>query len=415
MIEKIIARPSMRARHEQSPLLREREQYLAHLAQQGTNHQQLQSVAAILLNVIRFMDLSELRSVDREEIRKAGELWAQDKEFHKVGEGRKSSAIKLTNVARGWFRFLGRLTIPTDPIGPFDDLLADFVHELRVRWGLAIVTVESYRYRASIFLEWLAERHDRFSSATLNDVDDFLDLKRAGGWKTGTIVCECQALRSFFGHAGMRGWCGPELASCIRSPRTPRYDGAPRGPSWGDVRRLIHFTSGSKKSEIRVHAIILLCSIYGLRSSEVAGLRLEDFDWRNETLTVKRAKHGRTQQYPIQYEVGEAILRYLRYVRPRCACHNLFVTLYPPYNQVVTATLRRTVAKYMKGSKIESAHHGPHAFRHACATQLLKKGSSLQEIADFLGHRDTRSVSIYAKYDSRSLRKVAAFSLGWVR
>src|ERR1700722_12541241 len=74
MIKNIIAQPSIRARHEQAPLLREREQYLAHLAQQGTNHQQIQSVAAILLNVVHFMELSELRSVRREEIQKAGEL-----------------------------------------------------------------------------------------------------------------------------------------------------------------------------------------------------------------------------------------------------------------------------------------------------------------------------------------------------
>ena len=80
MIETIIARQSMRARHEQSPLLREREQYLTHLAQHGTNHRQLQSVAASLLNVIHFMELSELRSVNRDEIQKA--VQPKDKKNH---------------------------------------------------------------------------------------------------------------------------------------------------------------------------------------------------------------------------------------------------------------------------------------------------------------------------------------------
>ena len=36
---------------------------------------------------------------------------------------------------------------------------------------------------------------------------------------------------------------------------------------------------------------------------------------------------------------------------------------------------------------------------------------SLREIADFLGHRDLRSVSIYAKLDVRALGKVADFTL----
>lgn len=64
---------------------------------------------------------------------------------------------------------------------------------------------------------------------------------------------------------------------------------------------------------------------------------------------------------------------------------------------------------------IESVNIGPHALRHSCATRLLSQGSSLQEIADFLGHRDLNSVSIYARYDNRLLRKVGAFSLAGVQ
>ena len=69
----------------------------------------------------------------------------------------------------------------------------------------------------------------------------------------------------------------------------------------------------------------------------------------------------------------------------------------------------------MRRLRIELEHVGPHSLRHACATRLLKKGASLKEIADFLGHRNIQSVGIYARYDTRSLRKVAAFSLAGVR
>jgi integrase/recombinase XerD len=33
------------------------------------------------------------------------------------------------------------------------------------------------------------------------------------------------------------------------------------------------------------------------------------------------------------------------------------------------------------------------------------------DIADFLGHRSTKCVQSYARYDTRRLKKVAAFSL----
>jgi integrase len=61
------------------------------------------------------------------------------------------------------------------------------------------------------------------------------------------------------------------------------------------------------------------------------------------------------------------------------------------------------VASRMKSLEIKSKNFGAHSLRHACATQLLHEGSSLPEIAEFLGHRDLKSVSIYAKHDIEAL------------
>lgn len=49
--------------------------------------------------------------------------------------------------------------------------------------------------------------------------------------------------------------------------------------------------------------------------------------------------------------------------------------------------------------------------RRACATELLRRGYPLKDIADFLGHSNLRSVSNYARFDSASLGNVARFSL----
>jgi hypothetical protein len=45
-----------------------------------------------------------------------------------------------------------------------------------------------------------------------------------------------------------------------------------------------------------------------------------------------------------------------------------------------------------------------------CSIYALRS-SEVKDIADFLGHWDTRLVGLYAKFDTRSLRKVAAFNL----
>jgi integrase/recombinase XerD len=249
------------------------------------------------------------------------------------------------------------------------------------------------------------------SQMTAEDVEGFMEGKRAAGCKPRTIAGNCNRLRSFFRYAELRGWVGTAIAHDIRGPRVPRFAATAQGPAWKDVRRLLKFNDEGSPDPLRSRAMLFLFSIYGLRVSEVAGLVLEDFDWINETFTVRRAKRGRIQQFPIQFEVGEAILRYLKDERPICKSRNLFVTLRPPFRRVGTQSIQIMVSRRMKMLGVQSKRMGPHCLRHACATQLLHKGMSLREIADFLGHRDLRSVSIYAKLDVRALRKVADFTL----
>jgi integrase/recombinase XerD len=117
------------------------------------------------------------------------------------------------------------------------------------------------------------------------------------------------------------------------------------------------------------------------------------------------------QQFPIQYEVGEAIIRYLKAGRPKCDCPYLFTTFVTPYRAMRATCLWKIVAARMRKLGIESTNSGPHSLRHACATKLLREESSLRDIADFPGHRGLNAVSIYAKYDPRLLRQVASFSV----
>jgi integrase len=123
----------------------------------------------------------------------------------------------------------------------------------------------------------------------------------------------------------------------IRNPQIRSRDTNVRGPSWKDVRRPIKDSDGPSKADCRARAVLLLCSVYALRSKEVTQLYLNDFDWHNETFTIRRRKGGPIQQFPIQHEVGAEIIRYLQTVRPQCTCRNLFLTRHPSYRPLETA------------------------------------------------------------------------------
>jgi site-specific recombinase XerD len=173
---------------------------------------------------------------------------------------------------------------------------------------------------------------------------------------------------------------------------------------------LLATTEGDRPADIRDRAILLLLAVYGLRAGEVRHLRLEDFDWEQELLSVTCPKTRQTRTYPLSRLVGDAVLRYLKEVRPRSVHRELFLALHAPIRPL--RELWGIVAKRLRPLGVSIPHHGPHALRHACAAHLLAQGLSLKEIGDHLGHRDPDATRLYAKVDLVGLRQVGDFDLG---
>jgi integrase len=156
---------------------------------------------------------------------------------------------------------------------------------------------------------------------------------------------------------------------------------------------------------------LLLLIVYGFRSGEVRQLRLGDLDWEGELIHLRRPKQRRTQVFPLSRTVGDAILRYLKEVRPRTSHREVFLALNGPYRPLHDAALRQVVAWRLRSLGVSLRHYGPHALRHSCATRLLNEGHSLKEIGDYLGHSRPESTLVYAKVDDAGLRAVADFNL----
>jgi integrase/recombinase XerD len=186
----------------------------------------------------------------------------------------------------------------------------------------------------------------------------------------------------------------------------------PMGPSWDEVRRLLAMTESDRPIDIRDRAVSMLLAIYGLRTDEVRHLRLEDLDWENETIRVRCPKPGRVRTFPLVRSVGDAILRYLKEVRPQSVHREVILTLLPPIRPL--RGVWDLVGKRLRKLGVTSPHCGPHALRHACATHLLAEGFSLKEIGDHLGHQLPNTTMIYAKVDFAGLQKVADFDLGGI-
>jgi integrase len=126
--------------------------------------------------------------------------------------------------------------------------------------------------------------------------------------------------------------------------------------------------------------LLLLLTVYGLSAGEVVRLRLNDLDWEQELLTVRRSKSERSQIYPLSRVVGAALIRYLRDARPPASLREVFVNRHPPFRPMNRGTLYLIVARRLRTVNPSLSHYGRYALRHTTATHLLRSGVDINTI-----------------------------------
>ena len=320
--------------------------------------------------------------------------------------------LRFTGHATRWLTFLGRLQPPATATRPYADQVTQFVDFMLLERGLSPRTVDSRCQRISEFLSRIADAGLRLDTLTVVQVDELLARKiRDEGYARVTVQTYASTLRAFFRYAEGRSWCHPGLAAAIMAPRVFPYEALPQGLSWDDVNRALAAAQGDRPADIRDRSLLMLLAVYGLRSSEVVGLHLDDFDWEQEILTITPSKRQKPRTYPLCRPVGNAVLRYLREARPRSSRREVFLTLRAPFRPLPWRGLGQVVQRRLHALDVSLPHYGPHALRHACATHLLEQGLSLKEIGDHLGHQSPETTRIYAKVDLAGLRTVADFDL----
>jgi site-specific recombinase XerD len=374
--------------------------------EEGRSPHTLRNIARILMYLARHLPLHQAE-ITPVEIEASAETWA--KTTHRSATclhiGKREFVFHATN----WMRLLGRLLEPVieRPFAAETDAFLQFAINER---GLSPSTIRHYRICVGEFLCWVDQHRKALLEVTLEDLSSYFQVLARRGLKRTSIVIHVAKLRNFFRYAESRRWCRSGLTA-LDAPRIYRLESLPRGPAWSDVQKLLSSCAGARPIEIRDHAMLLLIAVYGMRSGEVRHLLLEDIDWEGEIIHIRREKQRKSQHYPLVEEVGAAILRYLREVRPRCQRREVFLSAKQPYRALSAGGFGVMVQKRMRRLGIASVCYGPHALRHSCATHLLAEGVSLKEIADHLGHVSLAATQMYAKVNLPALCEVGSLPL----
>ena len=230
-------------------------------------------------------------------------------------------------------------------------------------------------------------------------------------YRSNTISYFLCALRQFLQYLAMRGILRQDLAEALPKVRVIRDATVPSVWDAELVVKLLQAVDRSSPVGKRDYAMLLLAARLGLRVSDIRTLTLDDLDWGASTIGFTQLKTSVPLRLPISEEVGEALIDYLRFGRPKTEHREVFLTLRRPIGPFAeTAKLYEVVTRWrdLAGIRFRGRQrHGLHSLRHTLATQLLREQTPMHVISAILGHATTASTMVYAKADTEMLRSAA--------
>lgn len=280
-------------------------------------------------------------------------------------------------------------------------LLDSFHRYLLEERGLVASTAAAYVHRAGRFVAGIDGRG--LVEVTAADVTAAV-VREAGVVSVGSTQYFVAALRSFLRFCFIDGLIEVDLSAAALATTGRRRSSLPQGIVKADADALLASCDRRRGDGRRDYAVLLTLLRLGLRASEVAGLRLDDIDWRAAEIEV-RGKGRRTDRLPLPADVGEAIAGYLQRGRPPTTSREVFQRLLAPIGALgrggVSFIVRRACAR------AGVVPVGAHRLRHTVACEMVAAGVPLPEIGQVLRHRSLSSTAIYARVDLDRLRGVA--------
>jgi integrase/recombinase XerD len=283
------------------------------------------------------------------------------------------------------------------PRNALERVLARYAEYLKHERALASSTIRQRLYVAARFLERRAKRAT-VRALCVADVRTFLSAM--GCTHPRSLGGVGSDLRSLLRFLFVEGLTPRDLSAAVPSAPSWRGRSLPRGIVSADVRRMLACCDRRTLVGKRNYAILLLLARLGLRQGEVCALMLDDFDWRRGVMTV-RGKGKKLAELPIPHDVGGAVSAYLLR-RPRVDARAVFLRVRAPYRPLrVIGQLTRAASQCAGIAPVS-----PHRLRYTAATEMLRRGASLTQIAAVLRHASTQTTAIYAKVDRHALREL---------
>ena len=274
--------------------------------------------------------------------------------------------------------------------------VSDFLAELR-RANASEHTIRNYESDLEQFLEYLQPPGAQLPEPSA--IDAFIIREWMGSLYRQRLAAvsirrKIAAVRSLFKFLQRQGVVSINAARLVRIPKAPKT--VPAVMTAEQTNGLIDGVASEELDrpfparDLAIFEILYGC---GLRISELSGLNLDDFDFRERWIRV-RGKGKKERQVPYGIKAAGALTKYLAVRTPQPDERAVFLN-----HRGVRLTSRgaRAIVKYYAAALTGDSSLHPHSLRHAFATHLLSDGADLRAIQELLGHAQLSTTQKYTQ------------------
>lgn len=274
-------------------------------------------------------------------------------------------------------------------------LLAQFLVYVRRECGLSNATENAYRYQLNNYLSCLASLKLDLRHATRANILSILERRRKEGSSSGTLFNQTLAIRRLHRYLTdtQAGFADPTAG--MKLPKLNQK--IPNPLSIQEMEKFLNTPMGSKFTEIRNRALFEIAYSSGLRASELIGLKIEQINFEEGSIRIRRGKGGRDRVVPVGPKALESLRLYLEAKESRFPLTSGHVFVNSRGKPLNRGGFWWLVKRQGRRAGLDESIT-PHLFRHTFATHLLNGGASLRAIQEMLGHTDISTTQIGRAY-----------------
>jgi site-specific recombinase XerD len=173
-----------------------------------------------------------------------------------------------------------------------------------------------------------------------------------------------------------------------------------------ETSKLLESVEEDAATRKRNNAIVLLALRLGIRSGDIANLKITDLDFKSKEIRFVQEKTLVPQRLELLPEIEDALLSYIEAARPESRLPNIFLSLNAPARVITKSSVYWLVSSRFRKSGVDTGERrrGGHSLRATLASELVAEKVPYDAVRRILGQEDPGSTSHYVHFDIESLR-----------